>query len=743
MPKDVPFHELSQKSKKRRLTAENVEESNSTDSSIEFDQSDNQQSYAFIKNNSSKIPDKTKSELSHYSELALHSEFVQHSKSSDNLELSEHFESSDFESDDFESDNYDSEDNTLHENINPNDSSSSNSSSSQSTHSVSDNSKMIKFLRGWALKHNVTHEATSDLLKDLKENHECFVDESKFTFPVTARTLLKTKVKFIKKVVEPGYYIHIGLQKQLLKIAPKYLKNKSSFKLLINIDGLPLFKSSPGQVYPILCTVVSVPQLRNKVFPIGIYYGTDKPVNLEGYLKDFVAEINSLNDNGLRFKNYTSQLDGIYFVCDAPAKSFIMGTVSHTGFHSCTRCTVRGITSNNRRIFTDLESPARTCEDFLQRRDPNFRRRDTPLTNIMGLDFVHDFVLDYLHLECLGVMRPMIMNMWYKGPIPHRLSAAQIESVSNLLVQFQCCIPAEFVRKPRELYIVLRWKGTEFRLFILYIGPVVLKNVLNEKKYIHFLEFHFAMRILLNVTLCRNHELRQYAKSLLKHFVQSTAILYDQDFIAHNFHNNIHIADDADYFIDKLDDFSLHTISVFPFENYMQNIKRKVRGRNKPFEQIGRRIEEIMSYESDYSTKQSQDNQFPKFCFPHNNGPVLSDCTRQYNGVALPNFKILNRSPNNCCGTAAGDIILVENIAFCKQSQIPIIIGREFLNKYNFYTEIPRVPAESSRVGVFKVGKLSDLKKWSLSEITTKYIKLPSKKDYIVSSILHCDTPEI
>lgn len=215
-----------------------------------------------------------------------------------------------------------------------------------------------------------------------------------------------------------------------MKIAPKYLKTAHSFKLLINIDGLPLFKSSSDQVYPKLCTIISVSKLRNKVFPIGIYYGKEKPANLE----DFIIEVKNLKDlkedlknNGLHFKNYIVWLDGIYIVCDAPAKSFIMGTVSHTSFFSCTRYTIRGITSDNRRIFRDLESPARTCQDFLQWKDSKFRRKNTPLTNIAGLDFVHDFVLDYLHLECLGVMHSMMLNMWYKRAIPHRLSVAQIE----------------------------------------------------------------------------------------------------------------------------------------------------------------------------------------------------------------------------------------------------------------------------------------------------------------------------
>lgn len=111
-----------------------------------------------------------------------------------------------------------------------------------------------------------------------------------------------------------------------------------------------------------------------------------------------------------------------------------MGTISHIGFHSCTRYTVKGITSDNRRIFIDLENLARTSEDFLQWKDQNYRRRYTPLINIAGLDFVQHFILDYLYLKCLGIMRSMIVNTRYQREIPHRLLAAQIELMSNL-----CC----------------------------------------------------------------------------------------------------------------------------------------------------------------------------------------------------------------------------------------------------------------------------------------------------------------
>lgn len=43
------------------------------------------------------------------------------------------------------------------------------------------------------------------------------------------------------------------------------------------------------------------------------------------------------------------------------------------------------------------------------------------------------------------------------------------------------------VRKCRSVQELSRWKATEFRLFLLYIiGPIVLKNIINEECYTNF-----------------------------------------------------------------------------------------------------------------------------------------------------------------------------------------------------------------------------------------------------------------
>ena len=99
---------------------------------------------------------------------------------------------------------------------------------------------------------------------------------------------------------------------------------------------------------------------------------------------------------------------------------------------------------------------------------------------------VSQFVLDYMHLVCLGVVRKLIL-MWMNGSLTCRLGSAAISSISDALIKMTQYVPVEFSRKPRSLVEVKRWKATEFRCFLLYTGPVILASKLSETMYKFFL----------------------------------------------------------------------------------------------------------------------------------------------------------------------------------------------------------------------------------------------------------------
>ena len=105
-----------------------------------------------------------------------------------------------------------------------------------------------------------------------------------------------------------------------------------------------------------------------------------------------------------------------------------------------------------------------------------------------------------------------------------KISAGQVETISSKLVDLKSCIPNTFARKPRSLADVDRWKATEFRQFLLYIGKIVLNGILRQEQFEHFLCLSVASCILVCPMLAQLY--RDYAKQLMEYFVEQGKILY-------------------------------------------------------------------------------------------------------------------------------------------------------------------------------------------------------------------------
>ena len=159
------------------------------------------------------------------------------------------------------------------------------------------------------------------------------------------------------------------------------------------------------------------------------------------------------------------------FVCDAPARAYLKCVKGHAGYGACERCTQYGV-YKGKMTFPELTAQARTDVAFDEMQDEHHHTGISPLRNLK-LGLVSQFVLDYMHLVCLGVVRKLII-LWTKGPLRCRISANTTKMISEKLWAIRGYLPREFSRKPRSLFEVRQWKATEFRQFLLYTGPVVL-----------------------------------------------------------------------------------------------------------------------------------------------------------------------------------------------------------------------------------------------------------------------------
>ena len=115
---------------------------------------------------------------------------------------------------------------------------------------------------------------------------------------------------------------YFGIEIKLKQKLEYDLKNTlvdNVIPLDFNIDGLPLFKSSSTEVWPIL--VRSDVLIDDSPFMVGLFCGIGKPDPLELFLDNFIKELNSLILNGIEFKGSTFKIKIRSFICDARCKS--------------------------------------------------------------------------------------------------------------------------------------------------------------------------------------------------------------------------------------------------------------------------------------------------------------------------------------------------------------------------------------------------------------------------------------
>ncbi|XP_066932759.1 uncharacterized protein [Clytia hemisphaerica] len=540
-------------------------------------------------------------------------------------------------------------------------------------------------LASWASKTRLPRDSTNELLGILR-NHGIEV-------PKDSRTLLKTprSVEVLKKC--GGTYFYFGIRNGICS-AMNFLSDPvTAIELAVNVDGLPLEKSTSSQFWPILGSI----NFSEHVFIIAIFHGYSKPDSVEEFLNDFILEATDILQNGLLLRDEFYPFSIKCFICDAPARAFMKCIIGHCGYNACERCEIVGERVENRTVFNKgtYEEKKRTGQDFSAGNYlPNHQKEMSPLLQL-GIDCVDQFPLDYMHLVCLGVTKRILMFLM-KGPNVCRLSHNLINQISDRLILHNGLMPSDFNRQPRPLSDLCHWKSTEFRQFILYHGPVVLRGIVDSKFYDHFLLLHVAMSLLLKSQVTDDDV--NEARDHLKNFVKFSKIYYGSTFNVYNIHSLPHIADDADRY------GSLNNVNAFKYENFMQELKKNVRNGTNHVAQIVKRMSERSSNQSN---------------------PVKIEKKLKE--------KLKPHSKNSFFFDTNGDLGVTQHVGEvyvdCK------IISRRRL--YPFYEN----PVDSRHLGIFQAKNFFNLESERRlihhSSISKKAIRLPYKDDFVFFPLLH------
>ena len=585
------------------------------------------------------------------------------------------------------------------------------------------NQDLFQELQNWSRNATISNNDLRSLLRVLKKHHP--------ELPIDPRTLRSVpSVSEVNKVqqIAGGDFYYFGIQFKIIQLFEKVkLKTDvlqlNSLLVQFNIDGLPLFKSSSGQVWPILCRIKNLEH--SKPFAVGLYYGKHKPISLQEYLKSFCHELKECLKNGIEFLNHHFSLEIDSFVCDAPARSFLKNTKGHSGYFGCDRCLDEGLWQG-KMTFPNLDAVLRTDESFCLMLQAEHHKGTSPLVDL-GIGLVSQFPLDYMHLVCLGVTRRLILS-WIKGPLKCRQSSAVINSISSSLIGLIDHVPREFARRPRTLKEIDRWKATEFRQFLLYSGPVILSNILPQKLYCNFMLLSVAIRILLSGSnSLSSPSMINYAGELLKIFVKNFGELYGKENLVYNVHCLIHLADDAQKY------GLLDCISSFPFETYLGKLKKLIRKPSQPLVQLVKRLQE-----KDIVVDDDEQADVTYRCKRrHFGGPLVEElkCSHQFSQLFMPLGFLSTRTRDSCVQLEDGSIVIIINFVVFQNETY--IIYDSFGACDNFFA----YPVESKFLGIFLLScPLNKLQFCSVDKIAKKVVLLPvniHSHQYVAMPFLH------
>jgi len=212
----------------------------------------------------------------------------------------------------------------------------------------------------------------------------------------------------------------------------------------------------------------------------------------------------------------------------------------------------------------------------------------------------------------------------------------------------------------------------------------------------------------------------------MKHFIINSIQIYGPDFISHNIHNFLHLSDCVRLF-DSLDNFS-----AFPFENFMQKLKKMIRKSSQPLQQVVRRIIEENNILR--PTKNTDNNLSTELLMEHSDGPLINTCsTPQYKKLKITGYCLhINTIADRFVKLKDKTIIEIKNFVTYETSTVLLVYS--YSRQNDFYSK----PCSSSLFDIQYIKKNSNsLEMWPIHDINRKLIVLPCKDQYVSFPLLH------
>ena len=374
-----------------------------------------------------------------------------------------------------------------------------------------------------------------------------------------------------------------------------FLSEQSNISLTWNTDGVPVFKSSKYNIWPLYFAINELPPQKrwcsDNVVLAGLWFGSNKP-NMLTFLKPFTESISNLY-TGIEL--YSPDIKANFFcrsmllcgTCDLPAKAMVYNMTQFNGKYGCSHCLQKGESletglKGNVHVYpyiqNDPTGPQRTDEE-LEQHSHEAVASQKPVFGVKGpswLSVVPDYnvikgnVVDYMHCVLLGVTK-MLLKLWFDSGHSKEIwyCGTKVDEADSRLLQIKP--PLTITRTPRSIQQHRAyWKASEYRAWLLFYSVPIMLSILPQEYLAHHMLLVEAIYLLLQDVI--NHTEIKKAELLIQHYCFKVEFYYGKRFMTANLHHLLHLPQ-------VVHDFGpLYSYSCFPYEGLNGQLLNCIKG---------------------------------------------------------------------------------------------------------------------------------------------------------------------
>jgi hypothetical protein len=367
--------------------------------------------------------------------------------------------------------------------------------------------------------------------------------------------------------------------------------------VMIHSDGIPLYKSKNCNAWPILGAVLELPPYSrtraDNTLLLALWIGKQKP-NFTIIFEKLSKPISRLKNGGIQVNN--NKIVKVLFpmlMGDMPALSTMVRFVEHNAFYACMFCNIKGTYNHDGHCviyFIDNNVKLRTSENFekcaqlaasMQTRIDRERTMGvkglSAFSEILDVPLPHSVVIDAMHTVFLCHSKKLLIHLQTYITKENLLKInSKLRSINFI---------HDILRRPKSLSNVQKWKASEVRLFILYIGLPVLVEFLPEEIIGDFALYNVILRLLHDywdndkkLSDSISNLLKIYIKNLSKNVISN---VYPAKLLTISTHTHLHLPFQCKKF------GRLNWLTNFVFESFLGHLKAFVKGSSGAGNQIG------------------------------------------------------------------------------------------------------------------------------------------------------------